>query len=50
MGISIALIALALVLQFNSVVKAGVVLMVVPVGLIGAFFGIGYLPGSLSSA
>ncbi|MCC6232042.1 MAG: efflux RND transporter permease subunit, partial [Verrucomicrobiales bacterium] len=39
MGISIALIALALVLQFNSVIKAGVVLAVVPVGLIGAFLG-----------
>ena len=39
MGISIALIALSLVLQFNSVVKAGIVLAVVPVGLIGAFAG-----------
>ena len=47
MGISIALIALALVLQFNSVVKAGVVLMVVPVGLIGAFTGMTVMQTSL---
>lgn len=39
MAISLALIAVALVLQFDSVVKAGVVLLVVPVGLIGAFAG-----------
>lgn len=47
MGLSIALIALALVLQFNSVVKACVVLVVVPVGLIGAFFGMTILQTSL---
>ncbi len=39
MAISMALIAFSLVLQFNSVVKAGVILAVVPVGLIGAFGG-----------
>lgn len=39
MAISIALIALTLVLQFNSGVKALLVLAVVPVGLIGAFLG-----------
>ncbi|MBL9137447.1 MAG: efflux RND transporter permease subunit [Verrucomicrobiales bacterium] len=47
MGLSIALISLALVLQFNSVVKAGVVLVVVPVGLIGAFFGMTVMQTSL---
>ncbi|MCC7375119.1 MAG: efflux RND transporter permease subunit [Verrucomicrobiales bacterium] len=47
MGLSIALISLALVLQFNSVIKAGVVLVVVPVGLIGAFFGMTVLQTSL---
>jgi multidrug efflux pump subunit AcrB len=47
MGMSIALIALALVLQFNSVIKAGVVLAVVPVGLVGAFVGMTLLQTSL---
>lgn len=47
MGISLALIALSLVLQFNSVVKAGIVLAVVPVGLIGAFVGMTVLGTSL---
>lgn len=47
MGISLALIALALVLQFNSVLKASVVLLVVPVGLIGAFFGMTVMRTSL---
>lgn len=47
MGISMALIAMAMVLQFNSVVKAGVVLLVVPVGLIGAFAGMAVLRTSL---
>jgi multidrug efflux pump subunit AcrB len=40
MAISISLIALALVLQFNSVSKAFVVLLTVPLGLIGAFLGL----------
>lgn len=47
MAVSLALIALALVLQFNSVVKAVVVLAVVPVGLIGAFVGMTVLHTSL---
>ncbi len=40
MLISIILIALAMVLQFNSVSKAVVVLLTVPLGLIGAFIGL----------
>ncbi|MEI7732248.1 MAG: efflux RND transporter permease subunit [Verrucomicrobiota bacterium] len=40
MAISIALIALAMVLQFNSVMKSIVVMLTVPLGLIGAFFGL----------
>lgn len=47
MGISLALIAITMVLQFNSVVKASVVLLVVPVGLIGAFVGMTVLHTSL---
>ncbi|MBX3744664.1 MAG: efflux RND transporter permease subunit [Verrucomicrobiae bacterium] len=47
MAVSIALIALALVLQFNSVVKASIVLAVVPVGLIGAFLGMTVVGTSL---
>jgi multidrug efflux pump subunit AcrB len=38
--ISLTLIALAMVLQFNSVSKALVVLLTVPLGLIGAFVGL----------
>ena len=40
MIISIALIALALVIQFNSATKALAVLLTVPLGLIGAFTGL----------
>ncbi len=40
MVISLILIALAMVLQFNSVSKAVVVLLTVPLGLIGAFSGL----------
>ena len=39
-NISLALIALVMVLQFHSVAKALVVLLTVPLGLIGAFFGL----------
>jgi multidrug efflux pump subunit AcrB len=39
-GISLAMIALVMVLQFNSVPKALVVLLTVPLGLIGAFTGL----------
>ena len=39
-NISLALIALVMVLQFHSVTKALVVLLTVPLGLIGAFFGL----------
>ncbi len=38
--ISLTLIALALVLQFNSASKALVVLLTVPLGLVGAFVGL----------
>jgi multidrug efflux pump subunit AcrB len=40
MQLSLGLIALALVIQFNSVPKALVVMLTVPLGLIGAFFGL----------
>lgn len=40
MAVSLSLIALALVIQFNSVTKAVVVLLTVPLGLIGAFVGV----------
>ena len=40
MSISMAPIAVALVLQFSSVMKAGVVLLAVPLGLIGAVVGL----------
>jgi len=40
MSISMALIALALIVQFSSVMKAGVVLLAVPLGLIGAIIGL----------
>jgi len=47
MGISLGLTALALVLQFRSVVKALVVMLLVPVGLIGAFVGMTVVGTSL---
>ena len=40
MLVSLSLIALALILQFHSVSKSVVVLLTVPLGLIGAFFGL----------
>ncbi len=40
MKISLALIALALVVQFRSVMKSLVVMLTVPLGLIGAFVGL----------
>jgi multidrug efflux pump subunit AcrB len=40
MLISLALITLAMVIQFNSVIKSMVVMLTVPLGLIGAFTGI----------
>jgi multidrug efflux pump subunit AcrB len=40
MQVSLALIALAMVLQFNSVAKSLVVMLTVPLGLIGALFGL----------
>jgi multidrug efflux pump len=39
MTISLALIALAMVIQFNSVMKSLVVMLTVPLGLAGAFLG-----------
>lgn len=38
--VSLGLIALAMVLQFNSVTKSLVVMLTVPLGLIGAFLGL----------
>lgn len=40
MAISLGLIALAMVLQFNSVTKSLVVMLTVPLGLIGALLGL----------
>jgi multidrug efflux pump subunit AcrB len=40
MKVSLALIALAMVLQFNSVMKSVVVMLTVPLGIIGAFLGL----------
>ena len=40
MKVSLVLIALAMVFQFNSVVKSLVVLLTVPLGIIGAFIGL----------
>jgi multidrug efflux pump len=40
MAVSLALIALAMVIQFNSVVKSFVVMLTVPLGLIGALAGL----------
>lgn len=40
MAISIGLIAIAMVLQFHSVMKSLVVLATVPLGLVGAFLGL----------
>ncbi len=40
MALSLSLIALAMVVQFNSLVKSVVVMLTVPLGLIGAFLGL----------
>jgi len=40
MSISLALIALAMVLQFRSLMKSVIVMLTVPLGLIGAFVGL----------
>ncbi len=40
MAISLALIALSMVIQFNSVMKSFVVMLTVPLGLIGALIGL----------
>jgi len=40
MAISLALITLAMVIQFNSLVKSVVVMLTVPLGLIGALIGL----------
>ncbi|MCI0537311.1 MAG: efflux RND transporter permease subunit, partial [Verrucomicrobiales bacterium] len=47
MLISLALITLAMVIQFNSVTKSLVVMLTVPLGLIGAFVGIVAMQTSL---
>jgi multidrug efflux pump subunit AcrB len=41
MLVSLSLIALAMVIQFQSVAKSLVVMLTVPLGLIGALFGVG---------
>ena len=41
MMISLALIAMTMVLQFRSLIKSVVVMLTVPLGLIGAFLGLG---------
>ena len=40
MGLSLGLISLSLLIQFGSVRKALVVMLTVPLGLVGAFFGL----------
>lgn len=47
MLVSLSLITLAMIVQFNSVVKSLVVMLTVPLGLIGAFVGIVALQTSL---
>ena len=47
MLISLALISLAMVIQFNSVTKSVVVMLTVPLGLIGAFTGLAVTHTSL---
>jgi multidrug efflux pump subunit AcrB len=40
MAVSLSLITLTMILQFNSIIKSAVVMITVPLGLIGAFIGI----------
>lgn len=47
MLVSLALITLAMVIQFNSVTKSMVVMLTVPLGLIGAFTGLAVTHTSL---
>ena len=47
MMISLALITLAMVIQFNSVTKSMVVMLTVPLGLVGAFTGLAVTHTSL---
>lgn len=47
MLISLALITLAMVIQFNSVTKSLVVMLTVPLGIIGAFTGMAVMHASL---
>ncbi len=47
MAISLALIALSMIVQFNSVTKAVVVLLTVPLGLVGAFCGLALTQSAL---
>ncbi|MEI7633121.1 MAG: efflux RND transporter permease subunit [bacterium] len=44
--VSLALIALAMVIQFNSVMKSIIVMLTVPLGLIGAFAGLAIMHAS----
>lgn len=47
MAVSLALIAVAMIIQFNSVTKSAVVMLTVPLGLIGAFFGLAVTQSAL---
>lgn len=47
MAISLALITLAMIIQFNSVTKSMVVMLTVPLGIIGAFMGLAATGASL---
>jgi len=40
MAVSLSLITLTMILQFNSIIKSAVVMITVPLGLIGAFIGL----------
>ena len=47
MAISLSLIAVSLVVQFNSLMKSAVVMLTVPLGLVGAFFGLAVTQSAL---
>ena len=47
MKFSLSLIALAMIIQFNSVVKSAIVMLTVPLGLVGAFLGLFLMHASI---
>ena len=47
MAVSLSLILFAMVMQFHSIIKALVVMLIVPLGLIGAFVGVGVMHTAL---